>query len=873
MSSCLPCVKVKHRTYVNNCYPPLKDNNTQPRSSELSYLTFYASSRPAKLTKVGSYFLTVVIGFWFFYDLQRQNLVSLRIIKELIQTCHRNLNIFSKNVVRILNEMLDTRDIELLDFTCETFITLCRYLDCTSMAVDSDFMNDYQRLIGSFAGFCNYSTKDNSLDLKMRYIGHRALQAAVTSNGLQASNFKSQLSILLPPLMNTLASTRHSVNFTHLGDGTVVDIEESALDNEKINLQAIESIAAHTVSLLFSKVTGPFVRRSLTPLFSYLDENKKWWPPYLAINILKLVLESLQPQYRYLLVSEVLQQLDDSADNTNSNIVNDKHTALVCVLDTILNANVSLVGISVLEILNYLFSFLIKTTKHNVFEPDADIDHESSNEIHNSNDLEKYNREHANIMQHKLIHSIGGLATQIYYSNQLNDMFNYLTSKLRTNTTLDEVDNLPIHDYRLIVLTCMESIIHSSAKDIDSLNASSSESATDQVMIKSSTISSETWNSALGLLQDNDPRTRNNCSRCLCEYLQTKPSVKRIDGLIKRPLTADPSELIFMERLVYTMYDWAMLPQFNQADLRYFYSFLCLLNYKFGIDATLLIIPLVFKIQQCIQDNRITINTRQKALQSALVAWFKSTAEFYNIESLHNYVTTLEDEGAEAKLDLPDIKNESEKMIANYPNDMFEENDDINMDDVGLIDRSVIVELMSNDGNLRDEIDTYGLDLEAKLFAEWGSDAYLARRINHGQFRNIHSRLLQDTDEDVSIPVVGINKLKPKLVSPWLYKNDDYLSPTRSSLLNSSAEDKQPQCSKGDDIRVSTLKDALVRQQAPPTDDDSLSGTQSNSNRNNHSKATSLSRDIDDILNELHLDQKTTTTMSLVNPPYQSILS
>lgn len=46
------CSYVKHATLINNCYPE-KEGEKGPRSSELSYLVFYASSRPVKLTKVG----------------------------------------------------------------------------------------------------------------------------------------------------------------------------------------------------------------------------------------------------------------------------------------------------------------------------------------------------------------------------------------------------------------------------------------------------------------------------------------------------------------------------------------------------------------------------------------------------------------------------------------------------------------------------------------------------------------------------------------------------------------------------------------------------------------------------------------------------
>jgi hypothetical protein len=49
----------------------------------------------------------------------RNNQVSLDIIKSLIQACHRDLNLFSKYIVKILEMVLETKDIELVDLCCE----------------------------------------------------------------------------------------------------------------------------------------------------------------------------------------------------------------------------------------------------------------------------------------------------------------------------------------------------------------------------------------------------------------------------------------------------------------------------------------------------------------------------------------------------------------------------------------------------------------------------------------------------------------------------------------------------------------------------------------------------------------------------------
>lgn len=206
--------------------------------------------------------------------------------------------------------------------------------------------------------------------------------------------------------------------------------------------------------------------------------------------------------------------------NKEEDIMNDKHAALISTLDYILNANVPLVGISVLEVLNSLFTLLIKSTQYHPFNtstvPNNDLQ-EETNTIE-----EKGNN--ANLIQHALVHSIGGLATQNYYDNQLNDMIGYLTSKLRTNTSLDKVDDLLIHDYRSIVMCCLNSIVQGSKSAI-SLTSSEAE-----IRIAGANIPLDAWNPALGLLYDKNSRTRMNFAKCLNDFLQNIPPKVFIDA-------------------------------------------------------------------------------------------------------------------------------------------------------------------------------------------------------------------------------------------------------------------------------------------------------------------------------------------------------
>lgn len=179
----------------------------------------------------------------------------------------------------------------------------------------------------------------------------------------------------------------------------------------------------------------------------------------------------------------------------------------------------------------------------------------------------------------------------------------------------------------------------------------------------------------------------------------------------------------FINRLIHTMLDWILISDFNVTDLRFFYAYICLLNRKFGVDATVVIVPLIFKIQQCIQENKITLQTRQYAIESALISWFSMVAGFYNIQPLQDYINAIKSKRGTHSDDL--LLTESVDNSIKEP-ELFS----ISIDDTATkanttwIDRSTIVELMSKEGNLRDETDTHGLDLEVKLFAEWGSDAF-----------------------------------------------------------------------------------------------------------------------------------------------------
>ncbi|CDS14161.1 hypothetical protein LRAMOSA06331 [Lichtheimia ramosa] len=815
---------LKHVKLIKSCYPR-REGEKGPRSSELSYLTFYASSRPAKLTKVGRY-LQYKVERDIYKGRKQNNQVSLSIIKALIQSCHHDLNLFSKWVVRILNKTLDTRNSDLVELSCETFVIFCNYHDGSTLGIDPGFTSDFEALLQKFASFCNYANEDEDYALRMQYIGHRGLQAAVTSSALHASDFSTQLDIILPALLQTL------IVFGEAGSRLEKTETVATKEGEDgLTKGAIEALAAQSTGILFSKSNGAAVRMALGLVYTFANDNGQWWPPDRVVSTMELILDSVQQQYRYLLVSETLQQLEIS-NNLERSYFNDKHSCLISVLDTVLNAdNAPLVGVSVLEVLNVLFTLLVKSLHVTSFRQQLPADQNDRQAVF------EY------VIHQGIIHSIGGLASQNYYQNQLDDMAGYIIAKLRASTTLDHVDGLPIQVYRHVALICLDQLVgaeHTSPVVVDTPSGRSISSSVLPTPPEN-IISAGSWTSAVSLLTDKQPETRLDFARSLIRYLQiTAPSPEAISGSHPTHLLTQHTDIVFINSLHHTIISGVQKQDFQASDAQALYLILCSLTRRFTVDAAVRTIPLVFKLQDMVKDGSIKNVTIQRAVIASIVEWLAMVAEYFHIKSLGEYISSirqqLQDANAWTSTNFSD-------QLTSANEASFSTNDTHNNTPVPVfVDRHVIVEQLTNESQLRDKHDTHGLELESKLYVEWGSQAFA----NRGQ--SLRIRASQD-----------ISDHKPKLANPWTTP--------------------EPKCIPGikkETINVENLKEALV---APPQQQQQ-SGSSSNGSvatsvptdagaGADASRRSSLRKnDVNAFLHELQLEQNMHSTHSLVNPPY-----
>jgi len=88
---------------------------------------------------------------------------SLEIIKTLLLSSKAHLNIFSKNIVSILDALLvDISDLEVVRHCQNVFSCFCGAHDGSTLGVDVEFRTIYDRIVTRFAGIATLKGAENS---------------------------------------------------------------------------------------------------------------------------------------------------------------------------------------------------------------------------------------------------------------------------------------------------------------------------------------------------------------------------------------------------------------------------------------------------------------------------------------------------------------------------------------------------------------------------------------------------------------------------------------------------------------------------------------------------------------------------------------
>ncbi|EKX37868.1 hypothetical protein GUITHDRAFT_116009 [Guillardia theta CCMP2712] len=258
---------------------------SEPDGSALEALTVHALTNPKMLPKIVLY-LEKIVSKKFARREQQQLQCAVKILLTLIQTCHLELRRFSENVVRVTKFLLRQVELpELYPLGCEVFIKFASYQDGANLSlVLSPFIDDIVRL-------SHDSQTRPDLRLSIREAGLKAMAVVVRLLDLSLAEHFAKLMPAILVNMNV----------------------PSSLDGEGIDRRVKEAASRlfRQVCQCLRPALSQFI---LKPFFSYLDGTNAWSQGNdvncFAVESLKLLMASMEPQHNYLLFLEMSRRVE-----------------------------------------------------------------------------------------------------------------------------------------------------------------------------------------------------------------------------------------------------------------------------------------------------------------------------------------------------------------------------------------------------------------------------------------------------------------------------------------------------------------------------------------------------------------------------------
>ncbi|KAJ6112226.1 hypothetical protein N7523_008287 [Penicillium sp. IBT 18751x] len=471
--SCRP----RHQLLTLKCYPKYQKGvpEVKPNPSELSYLLYYVSTRRSKLTKVGAFLEKRVAK-----DVWRRRLgnvqVALHILTALIEKLPRDLPIYARSVLTVLETVLKSHDVSLVEDSIATFETFCYHQDVATIAADQGLAQKYQAVVRTYAGFADPSSPSYSsatlspaVAIRWRNAGLRAIKGVVSSESLAADGGTS-LRIILPVILENLYSSdedllvplkarleetkqadkterdgnrnrRMSVNTVNtvetangdpaLAAQSTADVDRQAeMDARLLALRCLEQIivsggnrgqirVAATVILQFiaSKQFPRTVTRDET---SAIDQAGNW-----ATSLIELIATWCPVQIRFVILVMALETLQETPPKEDAL---DSAFTILSVVNWLLKSSVNMIGLSVMDILFGLMHYVSR-----ILSPyDNAEDREKHEQTPDSAIFLSARRKGLLALVEQCI---GNLATHIYYGDQVADMMRAILRRFKPTPT------------------------------------------------------------------------------------------------------------------------------------------------------------------------------------------------------------------------------------------------------------------------------------------------------------------------------------------------------------------------------------------------------------------------------------------------------
>ncbi|KAJ5367771.1 hypothetical protein N7541_001712 [Penicillium brevicompactum] len=463
--SCRP----KHQVLTLKCYPKYQKGvaEVRPNPSELSYLLYYASTRRSKLTKVGAFLEKRVAR-----DVWRRRIgnvqVALHILAALIEKVPRDLPIYARSVMTVVDTVLRSNDITMVEESIVPFEVFCRHQDIAAIAADQGLAHQYREVVRTYASFADPAFVANSttkfspqVAIRWRNAGLRAIRGVVSSESLAADGGTS-LKLCLPVILENLYSNdedllttlsaklhesdpsdgskprRMSVNTVGTVDTAEGDPELAARSADDADRKA--EMGARLMALrcleqiIVSGSNRGQIRIAVTVILRFistkgLQQSEKHgqmiegksgnW----ATSLVELIANWCPVQVRFIILITAMEILHDTSPKEDAL---ESSFTILSVVDWLLKSSVNMIGLSIMDILFGLMHYASDILS----PPDHAEPADSEKKTHLPSNVVKISPQRQDLLT-LLERCIGDLATHIYYGEQVADMMRAILKRFK----------------------------------------------------------------------------------------------------------------------------------------------------------------------------------------------------------------------------------------------------------------------------------------------------------------------------------------------------------------------------------------------------------------------------------------------------------
>ncbi|OLL23357.1 Protein EFR3 [Neolecta irregularis DAH-3] len=580
MAAPLAMCQSKHAKLILKVYPRSRRLDSQPNSSELAYLTYYASTRPGKLRKVGGFLERKSVS-----DLWRRRhgdvLVTIDILSALIDKCHLRLNLFAHNVVNILVMVLGCRDLVLVEHTAAMWKQFCAHHDGSIIGTDKDYAHAFEEVVQQYAELA--ITACHTESLRMNLVGQEAIQSITQSEALNASNSHTQLCLIVPSILQNLCYDDlqelhnlkrklshpgiHPAHKHHLS--TVTTIDNSSMTRD------IHHLAYQSLKRIFEQSSATHIRAATSSAISFLNAKKPDLDWITEIFIYAATWTGVQ--YRFYIITVLLSAFtnDDGKSTPNGS---PKH--LVAIMSSLLSSEVNMMGLAVMDVLDSVIHQVISKTLKLA-----------------ANDSPSQDDEIVDV----LINCISSLATHVYYHDQIIDMTTSLIdrSSLANSSPTGSVSSTTESEKKTSDTARIAGL-----KAVEKIFVVANSGKTSPVPRNHLQLSA--WDNAVSLLTSGEHACRVAFFKTFVSYLEleyvtaaeTPTDVFKTAPCATNQQAQETLTSRFLQKLVASLYECACSPSATISDYIGLHLVLSTLLDKVGFVKTIMYLPMMFKLQE-----------------------------------------------------------------------------------------------------------------------------------------------------------------------------------------------------------------------------------------------------------------------------------